>query len=376
LFVAGPRRAAAQEATPVTVPIEQRGIHLYVKVSVNGKPATFVLDTGASVNVVTPQAAKQLELIPGDKLIPLTGAAGNGGSVPLVKIASLNVGASRQESQFAFVIALPEALQCDGLLGTPFLMNQIVTIDYEKSQLTIAPRKGFMPPPGATAFPLRFLGNTPFLEATADGVQGWFRMDTGAGNGISLFGAFVEQHHLRGKYTPTIKLITGRGVGGLLYGDLVRLPEFSLGPFKFTKPVTELSRQTEGTFGDTRNAGNLGGELWRRFTVTFDYADFKVYLKPNARYDSPFFAPRSGLAVDLEKGLSIVREVTPNSPGADAGVVAGDVILAVDGTPVEQIKPYELSALLRREPGTKVKLRLRSPDKSEREITLTLRDLL
>jgi hypothetical protein len=369
-------QAQAQETGPVTVPMKLQGVHIYVEVGINGKPATFVLDTGASANVITPQAVERLKLTPGDQLTPVTGAAGQGGTVPQVKIANLNVGVTRQASQIAYVISLPEMFQCDGVLGTPFLLNQIVTIDYEHSQITMAPRKGFVPPVGATEFALRFPGGTPFLEANADGAKGWFRIDTGAGNGISLFAPFVEQHHMRGKYSPSIKLMTGRAIGGLLYGDIVRLPEFAIGPFKFTKPVTELSRQTEGAFADTSNAGNLGGELWQRFTVTLDYANFKIYLKPNARYDLPFLAPRSGLAVDMEKGASIIREVLPNSPGSEAGAVAGDVVLAVDGVPVEQIKPYELTALLRREPGTKVRLRLRSADKSEREVTLTLRNLI
>jgi predicted aspartyl protease len=368
--------ATARAAEAITVPMQLHGVHIFLSIAINGKPATFVLDTGASANVITPQAVERLHLTPGTEQTPLTGAAAKVGSVPNVKIASVEIGAFRMQDQVAYVIPLPEALECDGLLGAPFFQQQIVTIDYEHFQLTITPRSSFKPPANGAVLGLHFIGNTPFIEADADGCKGSFRIDTGAGNGITLFGGFVDRSHMKGKYTPSIRLVTGRGVGGLLYGDLIRLPEFTIGPYHFAKPVTELSRQTAGTFGDKQNAGNVGGEVWQRFTITFDYARQKVYLVPNGNFDTPFITPRSGLAVDTEKGLNIVRDVTPNSPGTEAGIVPGDIVTAVDGVPIEQIKPFDFTAILRRDPGTKVRLRLRSADKTERETTLTLRDLL
>jgi C-terminal processing protease CtpA/Prc len=140
--------------------------------------------------------------------------------------------------------------------------------------------------------------------------------------------------------------------------------------------VTELSRQTDGVFADSQNAGNLGGELFRRFTVTFDYASSKVYLARNSVFDAPFKANRSGLAVDSQNGAQIVRDVVAESPGTEAGIAAGDVIRAVNGTPVDKIPSWEMNEILRREPGTKVRLRVQATDKTERETVLTLRDLI
>lgn len=366
----------AARADAVTVPMELRGVHIFVQISINGKPATFVLDTGASANVITPDAVQRLGLTPGSEQTPLTGAAGRAGTVSNVKIAALEVGAAKMQDQIAYVIPLPEALPCDGLLGTPFLQRKVVTIDYARSQLTMTPKTEYRPPAGATTLPLRFYGNTPFIEAKADGASGWFRMDTGAGNGATLFAAFAERNHLQGKYTPSVRIVTGRGVGGLLTGDLVRLPTLMIGPYKFTKAVTELSRQKTGTFGDRQNAGNIGGEVWQRFTVSLDYASRKAFLEPNARFKVPFAAPRSGLAVDTDKGINVVRDVTPNSPGAEAGIVVGDIVTAADGVPMEQIKPSDFTAMLRAEPGTQVRLHIQSADKTERDVTLTLRELL
>src|SRR5437016_2133841 len=56
--------AAAKRASVATVPMELRGVHIFVDISINGKPATFVLDTGASANVITPDAVQRLHLTP------------------------------------------------------------------------------------------------------------------------------------------------------------------------------------------------------------------------------------------------------------------------------------------------------------------------
>src|SRR5947209_6184213 len=54
---------AAGEA--VSVPIRLQGVHIYVEITVNGKPGVFVLDTGASANVITPEAVARFGLAPG-----------------------------------------------------------------------------------------------------------------------------------------------------------------------------------------------------------------------------------------------------------------------------------------------------------------------
>src|ERR1043165_8047548 len=70
VLFAAPVRALPADA--VTVPIQLHGVHIFVEIAINGKPATFVVDTGASANVITPQAVKRLHLMPGDEQTPVT----------------------------------------------------------------------------------------------------------------------------------------------------------------------------------------------------------------------------------------------------------------------------------------------------------------
>ena len=140
--------------------------------------------------------------------------------------------------------------------------------------------------------------------------------------------------------------------------------------------VVDLSRQTAGAFADNQTAGNLGAELWRRFTLTLDYTRKKIYLARNPQYGDPFIGERAGLALDLTKGEWTVATVVANGPAGEAGVRLGDAVLAIDDKPMDQIGLSEYRTLFRKDVGTMFRLRLRSVDKSTREVTLTLRDLI
>jgi len=368
-------RARNAGVKAVTVPITLHDGLIFVASAVNGKPVTLMLDTGAGGNVLTPEAAHRLGLILGTDQRHVEGTGGNAGTATAVHLDWLSVATANTASQTAYLIPLPEVLQCDGLLGTPFLEQWVVTVDYTRSLLTLTPRPLFSPPADAKVLPLRMIANTPHIEATVGDSSGWFEADTGDNGSLTLFKTFAAQNRLRGKYPSSQRTVTGKGAGGLTYGELLRLPEFAPGPFTFRTVPTVLSQQTTGVHADPNHAGNIGAEIWQRFTVTLDYGGGKMYLVPNAGYEQPFVGNRSGLVLDYRNRSHTILATLPNSPASEAGLQPGATITAIDDTPLAKIPPLEVRALLRRPIGTRVRLIIRRATGEERTVLLTLRDL-
>jgi carboxyl-terminal processing protease len=72
-----------------------------------------------------------------------------------------------------------------------------------------------------------------------------------------------------------------------------------------------------------------------------------------------------GVEIDARDGWLTVLAVFPNGPAAAAGVRAGDRFLAIDGLPARDLPIGEAVRRMRGEPGTRVRVSLRRPDRDE-----------
>jgi C-terminal processing protease CtpA/Prc len=122
--------------------------------------------------------------------------------------------------------------------------------------------------------------------------------------------------------------------------------------------------------------GNIGAEIWRRFALTIDMANSALYLEPNDAIGAPFCAPRSGIAARYSNGAFEIIDIVAGSPGAEAGLVRGDIIVSIDGVNVsEGLSDWFMNAI-GQETGTKVKFGLRRASGVDDTVTITLRELL
>jgi membrane-associated protease RseP (regulator of RpoE activity) len=134
--------------------------------------------------------------------------------------------------------------------------------------------------------------------------------------------------------------------------------------------ATELSTQETGAFTNRYLAGNVGGGVLERFTVTFDYPRRVMILEPNGREADP--PDRSGMWLNAFDRAFRVEAVTPGGPAADAGLAVGDRVLAVDGRPVSELRLPDLRDRLRGAPGTVLRLDVQSAAAPARPVALTL----
>ncbi len=370
-----PRASFAARGDFITAPFEERGGHLYVTGSVNDKPARFIIDTGAGGNVLTPAAALRFGLTSsGDVTVSGAGKA----DAYRATVKRLEAGGAVVENEWAIVTALPPELNCDGLLGYGFLSRFVTTLDYENKRITWTRAGKWKPAARPDADLKLFLEkNLPHVDGVVDGIKGRFELDAGNQGGLILYKPFVEKNGLRTRYSPRIETITGRGVGGYLYGDVVRVPALTLGALTLNGVVAELSRQESGAFFEQKIAGNIGAEILKRFTVTFDYGGKRVYLTKNAAFTAPFDANRSGLGADYENGRFFIVAVVPGGPGDTAGVKVGDTIIAINDTPANKLTPSKARERMRGAAGTVIELRVRTGDTGPvRTVKITLRDLI
>ena len=146
----------------------------------------------------------------------------------------------------------------------------------------------------------------------------------------------------------------GIGLGGITENYVARLGDLRIGPFRFKSPVAGYSKDLERG-GD---AGTIGGEIFRRFTVIFDYARQRMILEPNRHLRDPFPYDGSGLFLaatgpDL-RGVKVLRAIS-EGPAYAAGIRDGDEIVAIDGRPVSDRSLEEIRKHLSR-PGRRVRL--------------------
>ena len=371
---------AGQDA--VRVPFRLLNNHIYVDASIDGSaPLPFVFDTGAT-DILEAAAARQLG-------IAIEGALPGGGfgdkieAFGLAKVKSVSLGGLTLPDQVFGTVGLTglmsiEGATSSGLLGYEFVKRAVLTIDYQKRVMTFTKQDAFRPPAGAQAIPFTFNAHIPMVSGTLDGFSGEFEIDTGSRGALTVMAPFAAAHDLVGRYDAHRRATVGYGIGGPTTALLARPGRLVLGGVTIDAPVAEIVTDKAGAATAARTAGNVGGDLLKRFTVTLDYAHETLWLQPNALAAEREVFDRSGLWIARAKDGAIeVADVATESPAAAGGLGVGDEILSVNGRNAHDVPLYELRDQFKGAPGTKFSLRVKvkqSPQKSARTVVLTLAD--
>jgi hypothetical protein len=235
-----------------------------------------------------------------------------------------------------------EAHHMDGIIGGDFLARYVVTIDYAKHEMRLELPKTFHFPADAKVLPFKLMNGHPHIEASltlADGktLTGTYVLDVGSAASLSLFGPYVARNDLSTRVGRTVRRLAGGGVGGVIVADQARIPTFTIGGYPLGNVTTTLYGENAGAMSaDGSVIGNIGGDILRHFTVTFDYATHEVAFAPNTNYKDPFEFDMTGMALMFDPPLKTlsVDYILDGSPAADAGLMKGDVIDSIDGTAV------------------------------------------
>jgi hypothetical protein len=346
----------------VKVPFDLFENNILIQFRINdSQPAWFILDTGANINLVDERLFQSLGL-GAERAINLTGGGGgavSGSFTEGVTVSLPGVEAYNQATASAPLGLLPSYFGRDvvGIIGAPFIKNFVVKIDYARRVLTFYDPKVYNLSSDRDAVELENRNGYPFMKIELsvigqDTITDHFLIDTGSIRALQINKPFADAHRM---LTALPKADMAEGVGGAgVTGDTrfidARISRLRLGGYAVSRPVVSISQDMEG-FGASADGGVIGGELLRRFTVTLDYQSRRILLKPNAQFTEPYEADMSGLELvtraDDFKAIQIKR-VRPHFPADEAGLRAGDTLVAINGHPAIGFDLDKLAGMFRR----------------------------
>jgi len=301
--------------------------------TLDGRAGRWVLDTGASRNLVSPALARQLGLEPAGTVraeTPL--GAVQGGEVTLPPLA---VGRFEQRDQRALVseparLLGPAGDGIDGVLGVPWLAGQRAELDLRGWTGRFGADDGAACPAGLDAVPL-----TRHLTLAVIALDAGERYVLDSGNPAGLIRIEAE---------PPVPATPGLILAGGM--RLTVLPEAALGPQRRSNvPVLRLTQPAL-----RRVLGNAARGL--AGTAFLDGARWALDLaRDRLCVEAGRFATPGGFGLVPERageGLH-VQQVLPGSPADRAGLRPGETITHWAGLPASRALSELWQALQGRE---------------------------
>ncbi|MDB6168327.1 MAG: hypothetical protein JWM88_1191 [Verrucomicrobia bacterium] len=303
-------------------------------------PYHFLIDTGASVTLVSPDLAARYggknPFPPDTPMVRVKSAEGDTALLPPTLLHRLQLDGARFEDVQALVydfsaLSAHLGVKIDGILGFPLFRETILTLDYPHSRVVLERREGRKPAVGATILfnndrktpiiPLR-LGDQTFAAL----------IDSGSDAGLSLNPVGLQVEY-------AVAPRPGATVGTLTSDREQRIGRLAatlmIGPCAVQRPVVDV----------TDELSSLGGGILRNFIVTFDQAHSHVTFQREGSAPIPAEPRRSaGLSFTKTPAYWRVASVIAGSPASAAGIQPGDLVTRINGESVQKwdFRRYDL----------------------------------
>jgi hypothetical protein len=300
-------------ATDFVVPSSQcRGLFI-VPINWYGGTLDMVLDTGASLTTVDPDAYQKItgrKLKSGKKVSLKSGQAG-----PL----KLNKIKARLHELDHIGLALGRSI--DGILGFNTFHKLLLTLDYPNGEVRVG--TGELPEiDGVQIF--QDVGKTrPFLMVDIGGALVPVLIDSGSAGGLDLrvsdstdWKVMPVPYSAAVRYSEIVIKRVGRLAGNYYFG-----------PLKLLEPLVTVTKGTR----------LAGAKVLQGFTLVFDHRNDRIRMS-HKDVEPQSFDSLYGWGFGLRPritGMEII-EVFSESAAALAGLNKGDLITAVDGVPVHE----------------------------------------
>jgi len=250
------------------VPFDFSNGYIVLHASVDAHPVTLLVDSGASVSVLSVEAAQRLHLALG-KGQPVDGVDA-GATAFSIKPVTASAG-NFALAKIGLAVDLRNAEQLcgqrvDGLIGADFFKGRVTQIDYARHRLVLLDKA----PADGERLPLRAQNGVYCLPVSVNGSRPrWTRLDTGCND--ALHWVVPRTSGSQQRRGVTIGFITNTEDETLV----------SVGLGHITLPNVETALHGSAIFPG--EAGLLGSEVLSQYRVTIDARGGHILLAPAAR---------------------------------------------------------------------------------------------
>jgi hypothetical protein len=394
-----------KDAKRIKIPFKLISNLIFIPLKVNGTQLTFMLDSGVEETILFSLEEKDSISLLNTEMIELKGL-GSKESVAGLKSTGnqLEVKGMISQNHMLYVILDEDfnlssyiGIPVNGIIGYPFFKNNLLEINYSNKTIVFhqddAKIRRKLNKKYAVS-PITIEGSKPYIKGDVtvnkNKVPVKLLVDTGHSDALWLFDNKSDAIKVPAKNFDDY---LGRGFSGDIFGKRAIISEFRFNNFVFENPIAAFPDSTSLKHVNmvSDRMGSVGSEIFKRFTMVFDYKNSQLFLKKNSDFKAYFNYNKSGLEIRntgmqwVQETISLKMEtrksgygatiqdnlvnnlsnnfrynfklkpiyeidnVRKGSESANAGLLAGDVLIIIDGKEVQRYSLNEVNSFLKAE---------------------------
>jgi predicted aspartyl protease len=357
-----------------TIKFKQISNLIIIPVSINGSDTmNFILDTGVRDPIITELTLVEELNLNYMKSIELRGlgnemttqayqSGDNTITLPGLRAEHQKINVVLDENfQISQILGMP----VHGLIGFNLFKHYIIEVDYNNEEIVLTKPQFFeyKPRKNDMVLPITFVRSKPVVNAEVAQTDGSviavkLLIDTGASDALWLS---PQSDTLLKVPDQNIYSFLGSGLGGDLFGYKGRVNDLWLAGSNLATPIVSYPESeyiNNVVLSEQRN-GSIGGEVLRRFTVTFDYYNKRLIMRPNANFNDKFFYNMSGLEIiNPVPGVPVytINNIIENSPAWNAGIRESDQVISVNHRNHTDLTLNDINLTLRQKQDKKINM--------------------
>jgi len=308
------------------------GNQIRFRMTIDGRVATALLDTGFSQTVVSRRwaSAARLDVRHGGTATAIGGTVAMGA----VDGRTLVIGGLTKTGGRLGVLDLPDsatggAEAIDAVVGGDVLRHYALDIDFAQHRFRLLP-SGRLPFAGQSA-PLTLSAGAGLYVSELRIAGARLRpiiVDTGDGATLALSAAAWT---MVGTRRPPVTTTVSYSVAGPVQSDFTVLPDVAVGDAAVRQAETTIEAP-DGFSARMGASGRIGVGLLQRFRVLLDPQAGRMVLAATPDTDRAPLRSTSGLLLGTDQDRLRVLHVMRGSPASAGGWKPGEEICGIDGT--------------------------------------------